>query len=1172
MSKIPYNPSSHFYADQALITDADSAHVATDSYGPVTGDEANKFRTTSVIRTSAESQVFAICDGQLLIQPLTGESDKVNLILKPSASYAPFKIKYFIYRGVDKASLLNGLNIASQTSDSPEFIQRIWAAHISLHEALDQPLPPSLPASFIGYDETNQPGTELMDEVFLGSASLDFNLYDIPKCFKGESIGKFSGEIGLDIVLDYGDYVLEYEEELFRLNMDFARKKEHVFDLSTVVGAVKQKRYKEHIHQFIDPAAFWGSHIESGELFFNGDATPKTALADIYPIVSKYQTKHKLYLYIQGERTRSYNFFGNYEANNIHFEISPSPVNYQPYDDGNGWPILIKEFSQPSSSAIDKLSVVLKNITNSDVENVDRHRVTYVKSSNRVYDTGAHRDRLNQYNATSTTTGLFQLIQNADGPGSTKVAISNMFLLTHLGNEDMPLIPYYKDLFGLVNIKNSLVVPDDVGDDFGVWASYSKTRLINFDAINKFKSAVVNTKVVFDVGVNSASNAKERRLYISENVDLLSKNTKIIRNTPSASFKENFKDNYELELFNDSNFKVYKGQIKDGSTVIDTLSLAHAKNHLLKQGIFQLGILEEEYNKLMYDSVTVPVPLPSTPHIPTDATTIFFHLEEDSANEGYRKFKLGLEYEDSAGNLQVTNPSSANEVEVYTIDGFYFFSKEFSEYQDKFSTLARTSARFRPVTSWHGEIGFDWPRIDDSGILGDTSSAMYHKLLGHYYSSSPRKKAEEGPEMFDSFDKEEIEWQAFQTLFPSYAKPETSYSGLKDFSLYNSSVITLYPSLDTTGVATAFPKLTSNGEPKCITSSFFDLKLQLDVAPTGLKLRFETEHFEIDSIPPAGGSGSPTMFITDAVDPTKYSCLEIIDKMVGTREVQFRIKALKEFPEDKKIQVLATEGGVELLSGELIVTANVKSLRKEVKLLMVNLKTDSITTDGVTENGIDFPNSTIEEEIEDLIIPFFNQSLVDIIQLDKLGPQLSPNPDLSLDVTPTSTMVFNNKYIDPTTGIFNFEHDPITIATDLSGNAISAGRNGIHYDLKSFLFENATYAADYADHLIIFYIGLDNPVPGGQVNGVGLFTTGLTLVMKNGIGAMGTVKSTSAHELMHALGVHHTFDSRNPFTFKQFKTDNIMDYVGTGSPPKRISMSVYQDDIYKKNRHTEYEK
>lgn len=48
-------------------------------------------------------------------------------------------------------------------------------------------------------------------------------------------------------------------------------------------------------------------------------------------------------------------------------------------------------------------------------------------------------------------------------------------------------------------------------------------------------------------------------------------------------------------------------------------------------------------------------------------------------------------------------------------------------------------------------------------------------------------------------------------------------------------------------------------------------------------------------------------------------------------------------------------------------------------------------------------------------------------------------------------------------------------------------------------------------------------------------------------------KSTAMHELLHAMGLHHTFDDSSKYGFEQFETDNIMDYsnLDTNIIPKQ---------------------
>ena len=50
--------------------------------------------------------------------------------------------------------------------------------------------------------------------------------------------------------------------------------------------------------------------------------------------------------------------------------------------------------------------------------------------------------------------------------------------------------------------------------------------------------------------------------------------------------------------------------------------------------------------------------------------------------------------------------------------------------------------------------------------------------------------------------------------------------------------------------------------------------------------------------------------------------------------------------------------------------------------------------------------------------------------------------------------------------------------------------------------------------------------------------------------ALGLDDTTCAHELLHALGLYHSFSDLNQHTFEEYKTDNIMDYSDVG--PEKI--------------------
>ena len=351
MATSKYKPQSYFFVDHTALRSVNDndTNESVDAFGPVVGFPTTKYRTTSFVRASdstASVKVFAICAGRVLIQPTSGSGNetKVNLILKPETNYAPLKIKYFIYRGVNKADLiLNDTLVPINAADTsqPAFLKRLWSVYerYNNNSALSDFF-----TNMIGYDPSMSSAT-LIDEVF---NQFEGDQYQLPVCEAGMHLGYFTERVGLDIVLDDGDYMLEHQEELFRFDLGYARKIEHVFDVSTISNATpaiettKRARYREFILRFMDAAAFWGSHINCGKIALSctvplADETRIETASDIYGyILNKYQTRNNIYIHITGERNRSYTYYD--DANNkrkIYF--NDVEISYETSD----WPIFI---------------------------------------------------------------------------------------------------------------------------------------------------------------------------------------------------------------------------------------------------------------------------------------------------------------------------------------------------------------------------------------------------------------------------------------------------------------------------------------------------------------------------------------------------------------------------------------------------------------------------------------------------------------------------------------------------------------------------------------------------------------------------------------------------------------------------------------------------------------
>ena len=1215
-----YQPNSHFFVDHNNLANSLPANLATDAFGPVSTDLTNKYRTTSFVRVSALTKVLAICDGQIMIQPQAGDNTKVNLILKPAASaiYDPIKIKYFIYRGVNKSDLIgNNILKAVNTSDpnQPTFLKKLWKDFVDFNmpfytQGIINTPPETFPAFLIGYDE-NQSGDTLIEHYFKrNNDGGNFIFYQIPSCTKGEYIGNFTGRIGLDVVLDYGDYELTNQDELFKLNLDFARKAEHIFDITTIPTSTptKVKRFKEYIHQFIDAAAFWGSHIECGEIRTISAPNGITSAADIFTnILNKYQTKYKIYVYVQGERNRSYNY---YDATRKIYGFNPSGQ----LNDTNGWPLLIQELTLPTPPTNNKhllginLEYEINNNTDIDkIYELDRHisvdvispsfsyssifpkvdrplgvvgiinipfnydlsqQVTFAATFSVDSASSPLPNGLTLNSSTGLITGspntnavsdvtfvatdsygdflkftrTFNIKNNQISCGLITFYINNLnscatflFINGRL-KQEFPVTDYYNELWP-VNLATSLSLPSNA-ENLVHWLTYDRNRLLNLDDTIKC-GAVIQNKVIFDNGRNSVPigpnpPSKKRRLYVAS----LKRNTTHnfeydnYNVSYSSAGMEKMIDNIEEfgnKIFNSGLFTFYKGKFTDG---IDTnsLMLVHEEHLLKKSSYFMLGITEEEFNKLIYNSPTVPPVVPpqtTIPQIlPLDADNIFFHLEEEPvsnfSSQNVRKFKLGLQYEDNTGAISAPlyPTTTTNNVFVYTLDGFFFFSNEYCEYQEFYKEFANALVEFRtipnatinpPIPAYNGGFGFDWLRIDDTPM--DLRPTYYDSILSGY----------ERPHGTDLNTEYENKDEAFKALKRQYKGIPNKETDQQYFIPYLS----------------LFSQTFSNSTPTVPAPPFeAHLRVYVEIHENINKLEFDYD------------STLFSVSINELTDKSKTVDTsgnvikkESIDKTIT-------ITCLQDFSETQQIRVLCYPLGVSdkrdaKLAGIILVNKNDVFTRKEAKVALISVHTD-VNNDGTPDEAVYMP-----EEIENLYnILHQNLNYCTIVQ----GLVL----DLKLDTE-------FKRYPDPVTGNW------------VTGDFIYSNNGVREYNLNStekihmYLtnkFLNLTGNNIYSDHFLIFAFDLTFQT----TNVLGhVYEIGKPFVVVYNVNAMNLPpndypprdSTTLNHETMHGNGLYHTHkegpagalrpvkEPQKLFTYPKYSsavpdpeiaTDNVMSY------------------------------
>lgn len=369
-------PKSHFF-----LQDNEFNQNEDQRFGAIS-DEV--FNITSSISLTGAKQVFAICQGTVLIQPQTGSPDKVNLVLRPFRQpITNIPIKYFIYRGLKKSDFITTDNkIAGSETAGSGFVKYIWSEFNQFYNVTNGEVAPDFQAKYIGFPEegSTQPEETLLDALFYKitthtdetqTQETEETAYELPNIPRGTHLGSADGELGIDIILSTGDYQLDSDADLFQFNLAYVRAAKATIDLSAMTDAFLIKRQKEMVTRFIDVTAFYGLHANgAGQLYLGDSTTPLTGIDEIYGILDNFYAKNKTYIYIQANRQRSYDFYGNYQiawdnANNL--KIGDDVDSLLEHTFGTlGWPIL--EYTPTVTTAGEPTSFTLQLTTDNHNE------------------------------------------------------------------------------------------------------------------------------------------------------------------------------------------------------------------------------------------------------------------------------------------------------------------------------------------------------------------------------------------------------------------------------------------------------------------------------------------------------------------------------------------------------------------------------------------------------------------------------------------------------------------------------------------------------------------------------------------------------------------------------------------------------------------------------------
>lgn len=253
--------------------------------------------------------------------------------------------------------------------------------------------------------------------------------------------------------------------------------------------------------------------------------------------------------------------------------------------------------------------------------------------------------------------------------------------------------------------------------------------------------------------------------------------------------------------------------------------------------------------------------------------------------------------------------------------------------------------------------------------------------------------------------------------------------------------------------------------------------------------------------------------------------IEGIDSLLterGKHVYNISIKCIKELNQDQYIRVISiNRRGKVRKAGILRICKNVKAYRRTMDILLVNVKCLSSADEDaeVFSSKTSTASKTIGCMLQHaLITPAFDEIELDLGYAPELTDRFQiVNGSLSF----ITNILATNR---------NGEHEIIDNYDDLSEiltRKLDAIKDTSHYDAVIYCFGMNLVA--HQDNYYQYLNGYSN----------------LKYVMLS----INYTGATAAHELLHTLGLSHTFDNFHQdytvtkFTYKIYSTDNLMDYT-----------------------------
>lgn len=690
-------PESFFFLEKGQIFSQDPAGKF--------GANGTVFRTTS--KVSFTGKVYTICQGQVFLQPCGADTTKVNAILKPfNQPIKGLAIKYIVYRGLNRSDFFEGDLIKSTATTG--FVDVIRKEFTGLYNMLGITVPP-FTAQHIGFPAgTNQSVDDLIDDYFLKISKVEVTgstateqpkkAFELPMIPRGTHLGNVTGSIGIDIVLNEGDYTIANDPNPFQLNLAFARNPDHVLDQAIGNTAFKKKLIRETATQFLDIAAFYGLHTQGKGKIHMSDNSVLQTVEQIASQISGFKTAETTYLYIQGSRQRSYNFYGNQnlEGSTDNIKMGPTADTLTSEQFEAGWPV--KELvAQPSlvlqltTDNNDAAAMYVKQgVLHADTANEDY----FIRGKNLLQEEGNGVDTnftkpitfsLNKTSANKTVASFIQLIyegktvkitSETPGPNPGDPAVSTSYDLKDID-----------DIFGLINVTPKIQSKD--GNEL-VYIIDQNLLLIDFENNAGGKDiATVTTKKVEDLIMINDTESLPRVTYetllnnIRQNVGVFFESKTAYQdnsNSGTMTYSSERNNFYQPEkpyllksiVYTDQTGNKITGLIllhEDGATPSKKmLGLTYDEN----LGFVTVINQNQLNNPKFYFKSEL-----------SNEKDYYTSIEEKK----YKKYEIFVIGEDQEGGLKIFAP--VQKVYVTTVDNVVFASESYSKWVPSMSIIER---------------------------------------------------------------------------------------------------------------------------------------------------------------------------------------------------------------------------------------------------------------------------------------------------------------------------------------------------------------------------------------------------------------------------------------------------------------------------------------------------